>query len=181
MILSASKVTSAVGFSLKALFKSTLSVPPLSMIIFFGSKRIVPGVPWFAVTSTKPRKIKFCFPDTSTKPPLPPKLPPVALIFPWNRVVSSAQALALPAFPFSKAFTEIEELLFTKVWAALGKVPCPWKLPPINTFPPVLLPLALILASTKATFSPNTATVPAALFETSILPETIVTPVSVGT
>ena len=45
VILSASKVTSAVGFSLKALFKSTLSVPPLSMIIFFGSKRIVPGVP----------------------------------------------------------------------------------------------------------------------------------------
>ena len=84
-----------------------LSIPP--KIIFSGSNNIVPVSPNSALTLTCPLKFNSCFPDTSTKPPLPDFSPPLALIFPSKLVIPSDQIITLPPSPFVIASAEINE------------------------------------------------------------------------
>ena len=46
-------------------------------------------------------------PDTSTKPPSPPLLPPLALTVPWKRVSPSAHTITFPPSPASVASARI--------------------------------------------------------------------------
>ena len=54
------------------------SSEPFLMIILVGSSSNVPVKPFTALASTLPRNTRFSLPDTSTNPPSPDSLPPLA-------------------------------------------------------------------------------------------------------
>ena len=172
------------------------------MMIFSGSRSNVPKMPLGARVSTSPRNIRFCLPETSTKPPdegvgcggwgMGAALPR-ALMLPKNWVVSSAQRMTRPPSPppsrDCRASAKIEVSASTKVTRALGRGPCPRKLPPIKILPPPSVPEASRVASKSPMRSPKIRTVeeetsgklpetsdisPSA---TSTVPETIASPV----
>ena len=150
-------------------------------MIFRGSSNNIPKLPLTAEVSTIPSKINVSFPETSTNPPFPNSLPPLALIFPENPVTSSAQTITRPPSPVNKPSALIMVLRLTNVLNALGTSPCPLYSPPIKTVPPPLLPEALILASMTPILSPKMPTVPPVSPETSTSPDAIVVPELTGT
>ena len=79
------------------------ALAPVEIVMSLGSSRSVPVAPSGARVSTAPSKASVCLPDTSTKPPSPPRTPPRAEIVPANRVASSAQTMTLPPCPASRA------------------------------------------------------------------------------
>ena len=67
-----------------------------SMVMSVGSSNSVPVTPFGARVSTLPSYTSDCLPETSTKPPSPPRSPPRALTLPWYRVRPSDQIATVP-------------------------------------------------------------------------------------
>ena len=106
---------------------SMAPVPVVPTVRFSGSSNQVPNLPWGALVLTPAAlpTTKLVLPDVSTKPPLPPAVPPWALILPSNRVVPSAHTMTRPPLPLLVASAVITLLASTLVTAARGVVPCP--------------------------------------------------------
>ena len=77
--------------------------PPLAtvstMFRFNGSSSSTPVLPNGADRSELPRKSSVPLPDTSTRPPSPPRAPPRAFAAPWKRVPPSAHTTTSPPSP----------------------------------------------------------------------------------
>jgi hypothetical protein len=71
----------------------------VEIVMSLGSSSSDPVAPSGARVSTLPSKARVCFPETSTRPPSPPRAPPRAEIVPAKRVVSSDQTMTLPPRP----------------------------------------------------------------------------------
>ena len=87
----------------QVMLPDVLAARSLVIVMEVGSSSNIPVCPRGALVFTRPAKSKVCFPDTSTKPPSPPWLPPRAEIDPKNLVVPSAQTITLPPCPVSTA------------------------------------------------------------------------------
>ena len=88
------------------------SVPSaMETSILVGSNKIIPSFPDIELTLATPSKLKFSFPEISTKPPSP-KLA-VAVIFPLKTVLRSLQIIPLPPSPFNSLLILISVLLST--------------------------------------------------------------------
>ncbi len=159
----------------------TPSVPSSSMTIVSGSSSQVPVLPRGAVVS-----IWACgatlstWPEVSTKPPLPPIAPPMALTMPEKSVRPFDHTTSLPPLPRREAST-VSVARPTWVLAALAIGPAPWAPPPIRIVPPPMSPEAVIVVpSATVTLWPVIATEPpvwpARTPEASMLPETLTSP-----
>ena len=98
---------------------------PLIMLIFSGSISSIPVSPLGARVLTAPSKVRFLFPETSTKPPFPEIVPPVALISPKYCAVSSAHTTTRPPSPLLMASAAMLVPAFTRVLSAANSVSCP--------------------------------------------------------
>ena len=80
-----------------------LSEPPVRMMRSCGSISNVPAGPAGALTSTLPVRAKSRLPETSTSPPAPPPLPPVAVMRPAMAVLCVDITVTLPPRPMRVA------------------------------------------------------------------------------
>ena len=136
----------------------------LLIVMSVGSSSSVPVLPCAAEVLTVPANASVPLLDVSTKPPSPPKAPPLAEMLPAKRVWPSAQTATLPPLPLLTASALMMALWSTKVLEAFCSSPAPWKLPPIRAVPPPTAPDTFTLApANKPTLSPSTLTVPPTL------------------
>ncbi|WP_246136756.1 hypothetical protein [Nitrospirillum viridazoti] len=148
-----------------------LRLLPVEMVTFSGSSSSWPTAPSGAVRSTAPVKSSSLWLDTSAKPPLPLRGPPLALRAPAKPVYWSDQTMTPPPLPVAPASAFRVAPAATVVWAAVATAcftslvaasPPPWRSPPSRMVPPApVVPLASITApAVIATELPVAMTVP---------------------
>ena len=139
-----------------------VTTPVDSTVILSGSSNKLPPFPSAAPASTNPIKSSSPLLDTSTAPPSPDTLPPLALMLPPKAVWSFDHRTTLPPLPASRASAEILTSVPTTAALALRtEASFPWNPPPIFTVPPPASPDTSTTAlSNSPTLSPVITTAP---------------------
>ena len=131
----------------------------------------------------------FSFPESSTNPPSPPRLPPRAETEPSKTREPSAKTITCPPLPTPVASALIRAPLPTTVFSAFANSgSCPRSPPPIRVVPPIVAPSLRMSAPSKISISlpsmtisppapapPEASTVPPISVRLSVLPESTFT------
>ncbi len=133
----------------------------VEMVRSRGSISHVPPVPCAAPRSTEPLACSSSCDEVSSAPPLPPALPPRAVMAPVTCVRSSDHSTTLPPLPLAMALALMTPPAKT-VWLAFlsPSAPAPCQSPPTRTTPPPASPETSTVASNRPTLAPVTLTVP---------------------